>query len=145
MATNNNNSNVIRTKDRQEVRNRDMVGITTPQQINSVGIKKGSPIDKNIILVKKYSRCSISRKIETFCRSLTEKNTGFQNFRHSKRIQNSISFKTCSVKNSFQTNSESRKGRIGETGGKKNVEEGSHQKSSTIKRGVCKQLIPCKK
>ena len=49
------------------------------------------------------------------------------------------------VENTFQTNSESRRGRIGETGGKRNVEEGSHQKSSTMKRGVCKQLIPCKK
>ena len=35
---------------------------------NSVGIKKGSPINKKIILVNKYSRRSISRKIETFCR-----------------------------------------------------------------------------
>ena len=43
------------------------------------------------------------------------------------------------------TNRESRRGRIGETWGKRNVEEGSHQKSSTIKREVCKQLIPCKK
>ena len=48
------------------------------------------------------------------------------------------------VENTFQTNSESRRGRIGETGGKRNVEEGSHQKSSTIKRGVYKQLNPCK-
>ena len=28
---------------------------------------------------------------------------------------------------------------------KKNIKEGSHQKSSTIKMGVCKQHIPCKK
>ena len=48
------------------------------------------------------------------------------------------------VKNPFQTNSESSRGRLGETGGKRNVEEGSHQKSSTTKRGVCKQLNPCK-
>ena len=40
---------------------------------------------------------------------------------------------------------ESRRGRIGETGGKRNVEEGSYQRSSTIKRGNCKQLIPRKK
>ena len=40
---------------------------------------------------------------------------------------------------------ESRRGRIGETGGKRNVEEGSYQRSSTIKRGTCKQLIPRKK
>ena len=115
------------------------------RKINSVGIKKGSPIDKKIILVNKYSRCSISRKIETFCRILDENNTGSQNFGHSKRIQNSISFKTFSIKNPFPSNSKSRRGRIGETGGKRNVEEGSHQKSSTIKRGVCKQLIPYKK
>ena len=60
-------------------------------------------------------------------------------------IQGSISFKNFSVKNPFPTNSESRRGRIGETGGKRNVEEGSHQKSSAIRRGVYKQLITCKK
>ena len=59
----------------------NMVGITAPHQTfssktNAVGIKKGSPIDKKFILVKKYSRRSISRKIETFCRSLDENNTG---------------------------------------------------------------------
>ena len=96
------------------------------RKTNSLGIKKGSPIDKKIILVKKYSRRPISRKIETFCRSLDENNTGSQNFGHSKRIQNFISFKTFSVKNPFPTNSELRRGRIGETGGKRNVEEGSH-------------------
>ena len=93
---------------------------------NSVGIQKGSPIDKKIILFKKYSRRSISRKIETFCRSLDENNTGSQYFGHSKRIQNSLSLKTFSVMNSFPTNSESRRVRIGDTGGKRNVEEGSH-------------------
>ena len=50
-------------------------------------IKKNSPIDKNIILVKKYSRRSISSKIEVFCRSLDESNTGIQNFGHSKRYK----------------------------------------------------------
>ena len=50
-------------------------------------IKKNSPIDKKIILVKKYSRRSISRKIEVFCRSLDESNTGTQNFGHSKRYK----------------------------------------------------------
>ena len=76
MVTNNSNSNVVLTTGRLEVSNKDMVGITTPQQNplksrknNSVGTKKGSPIDKKIILVKKYFRCTISRKIETFCRT----------------------------------------------------------------------------
>ena len=50
-------------------------------------IKKNSPIDKKIILVKKYSRRSISRKTEVFCRSLDESNTGTQNFGHSKRYK----------------------------------------------------------
>ena len=49
-----------------------------------------------------------------------------------------------SVKNPVPTISESRRSRIGEVGGKRNVEEGSHQKSSTIKTEVCKQIIPCK-
>ena len=110
-----------------------------------MGITKGSSIEKKIILIIKYSRRSISRKIEIFCWSLDKNDTGTQNFGHSKRIQNSISFKTILVKDPSPTNSELRRGRIGETGGKRNVEEGSHQKSSTMKRGVCKQLIPCKK
>ena len=71
------------------------------RKTNSVGIKKNSPIDKKIILVKKNSRCSISRKAEIFCRNLDENNIGSQNFGHSKRIRNSISFKTFSVKNSL--------------------------------------------
>ena len=102
-----------------------------------MGIKKGSPIDKKIILVNKYSRCSISRKIETFCRILGENNTGSQNFGHSKRIQNSISFKT------FPTNS--LENRISESGGKRNVEEGSHQKSSTSKGEFVSNLFLVKK
>ena len=40
------------------------------RKTNSVGIKKGSSIDKKIILVKKYRRRSIGRTIETFCRIL---------------------------------------------------------------------------
>ena len=110
-----------------------------------MGIKKSLPIDKKIILIKKYFSRSINGKIETFCRSLDKNNTGSQNFRHSKTMQNSTSFKTFSVKCPFSTNSQSKRGRIGETGGKIKVEEGSYQKSSTIKRGVCKKLIPCKK
>ena len=157
MVTNNNNNNkVIPTTERQGVSNRDMLGITTQQQAffkmdlnkkkdNSVGIKKGSPIDKKIILFKKCSRRPISRKIETFCRSVDENNTGSQNFGYSKRIQNSISFETFSIKNPFPTNSESRRGRIGETGGKRNVEEGSHQKSSTIKGEFISNLFLVKK
>ena len=62
-----------------------------------------------------------------------------------KRIKNSISSKTFSVKNPFPNNSESTRERIGKTKSKRNVEEGTHQKSSTIKRGGCNQLIPCKK
>ena len=50
------------------------------RKINSVGIKKGSPTDKKIILVNKYSRRSVSRKIKTFCRILDENNTGSQHF-----------------------------------------------------------------
>ena len=112
---------------------------------NSVGIKKGSPIDKKIILIKKYSRRSVSMKVETFCRSMDENNTGSQNFGHSKRIQNSISFKTFLVKSPFPNNSESRRGKIRETGGKRNIDEQSYQKSLTIKMGVYEQLISCKK
>ena len=108
-------------------------------------LKKSSPIYKKIILAKKYPRCYISREIETFCWSLNENSTGSQNFRRSKRIQNSISFKTFSIKNSFPTNRESRRGRIGESGSKIIVEEESHRKNSTIKKVVSKQLILFKK
>ena len=64
----------------------------------SVRIKKGSSIAKEIILVKNYSRRSISRSIETFCRSLDEDNTGSQNFDPSKRIQNSFHLKSFQSK-----------------------------------------------
>ena len=84
-------------------------------------------------------------KVETFCRSMDENNTGSKNFGHSKRIQNSISFKTFSVKSPFPTNSESRGGKIRETGGKRNIDKQSYQKSLTIKMGVYQQLISCKK
>ena len=92
-----------------------------------------------------YPRRSISRKIKTFCRSLDENNAGSQSFGHSKRIRNSISFKTFSVKNLLAANSESRRERVGETGGKRNIEEDSHQKISTIKSGVCKRWFLIKK
>ena len=86
-----------------------MVGLTAnllqneleSRKTNSVRIKKGSPIDKKIIFVKMYPRRSISRKIEIFCRSLDENNTGSQNLGLSKRVQTSISFKKFSFKNLF--------------------------------------------
>ena len=107
-------------------------------------LKKSSPIYKKIILAKKYPRCYINREIETFCWTLNENSTGSQNFRRSKRIQNSISSNTFSVKNSFPTNRESRRGRIGESGSEI-IEEESHRKNSTIKKVVSKQLILFKK
>ena len=112
-----------------------------------MGTKKGSPTDKKIILVKKYPRRSISRKAETFYRSLDENNTGSQNFGHSKRIQNSILLKTFSLKNPFPANSDSGWGGIGETGAKRNPEKGSHQKSSTPSKGefVCNLFFVKKK
>ena len=154
MVANNNNSNVIPFTGRQGVSNRDMVDITTQQQtFFSMDLNPENPIQwesrkvhpliKILFLSKSIPDIPISRKTETFCRSLDD--TGSQNFGHSKSMQNSISFKIFSVKNPFPTKIESRRGRIGETGGKRNVEEGSHQKISTIKRGVFKQLIPCKK
>ena len=85
MVTNNNNSNVILTTDRQGVSNRDMVGITAPQQLffsmdlnPEKTVKEGSHFDKKIVLVKKNSRRIISRNIEIFRRSLDENNTGSQ-------------------------------------------------------------------
>ena len=56
---------------------------------------------------------------------------GYKNPFHSKSFQLKIPSQT--------------RGRIDETGGKSNVEGGSHQESSNIKRDICKQLIPCKK
>ena len=45
MVTNNNNSNVIPTTDRQGVNNRDMVGITTQQQtFFNTGLNPEKPI-----------------------------------------------------------------------------------------------------
>ena len=118
MVTNNNNSNAIPITDRQRVSNRDMVGITTQQQaflnmdLNPEKpiqweSRKVHPLIKR--LFKKYSRRPISRRIEIFCRSLDENNTGSQNFGHSKKIQNFISFKSFSVKNFFPTNRESKR------------------------------------
>ena len=123
MVPNNNNSNVIPTTDRQGVSNRDMVGITAPQQtFFRMDLNPEKPIhweSRNVHpLVKTLflsKRRSITRKIETFCRILDKYNTGSQNFGHSKRKENSISFKTFSLKNPFPTNSELRRGRIGDT------------------------------
>ena len=44
MLTSNNNSHAIPTTDRQGVSNRDMVGITTPQQTFSMDLNPGKPI-----------------------------------------------------------------------------------------------------
>ena len=110
-----------------------------------MGIKKDSPIDKKIILVKKYSSRSIGRKIETFCWSLDKNNTGSQDFGHSKKDTKSHFIQNLFSKKSLPNNSESGRRGIGGTGSKRNVEEEIHQKSSTIIRRVCKQLIPCKK
>ena len=65
-------------------------------------IKKSLPIAKNIILVNKYSRRSISNKIETFFKILDENNTGFQNFRHSKGYKIPFRSQPSQSKISFQ-------------------------------------------
>ena len=105
----------------------------------------GSPIDKKIILVKKHFRRSISRKTEIFCRSLDENNTGSQNVGDRKRIQNSISFETFSVKNNFPTNSEPRRERIGETGGKKMLKKRAIRKFQSSKGEIVSNLYLVKK
>ena len=146
MVTNKNNNNVIPTTDRQGVSNRDMTSITTSQQtFFSMDLNPEKPIQWESRKVYPLRKRLFLPKSITFCRSLYESNTGSQNFGHGKRTQNSISFKSFSAKSPFSINSELRRGRIGETGGKRNVNEGSHQKNSTIKRGLCKQHIPCKK
>ena len=103
VTNNNNNSNVILSTDRQGVSNRYMVGYNCStekllqhgfksRKTISVGIKKCSPTDNKITLVKKYS------------------------------IQNSISFKTFSVKIPSQPIVS------GETGGNRNGQEGAIRK-----------------
>ena len=115
------------------------------RKTNSVGIKKGLPIDKKIILVKKSGiDVPLAERLKHF-RSLDENNTGSQNFGHSKRKQNSISFKTFSVKNLFPTNSKSRRGRIGETGSKRNVEKGAIRKVQRSKGEFVSNLFLVKK
>ena len=110
-----------------------------------MGIKKGLPIDKKIILVKKSGiDVPLAERLKHF-RSLDENNTGSQNFGHSKRKQNSISFKTFSVKNPFPTNSKSRRGRIGETGSKRNVEKGAIRKVQRSKGEFVSNLFLVKK
>ena len=70
-----------------------MVDLTAPQQnllperfefrkTNSVKMKTGSPIDKNIIIVTKHFGRSIIRKTETFYKSLYENNIVYQYFGH---------------------------------------------------------------
>ena len=122
MVPNNKNSNVIPTTDRQGVSNRDMVGITAPQQtLFRMDLNPEKPIHwesrKAHPLVKTFlsKRRSITRMIETFCRILDKNNTGSQNFGHSKRKENFISFKTFSLKNLFPTNRELRRGRVADT------------------------------
>ena len=134
----NNNSNVIPTTNRKGVSNRDMVGKFAPQQIFfSMYLNPGKPIQwKSRKVHQLMKRLMLSKSIplagrsKTFCRSLHENSTGSQGFGHSKRIQNPISFKTLTVKYPLPTNWESWKGRISESGGKRNVERRSHQKSS---------------
>ena len=132
---------------------RDMVGITVKllqhgfksRKTSSLGIKKGSPIDKKIILAKKHSSCSISRKTETFCKSLDENNTGSHTFGHSKMMQNFITFKTFTVKNSFPTNNESRRCMVGETEVKEMLKRGTIRKVQPLKGQFVSKLFPVKK
>ena len=105
--------------------------------------RKVYPFIKRLFLPKSIPDVPLAGRLKHFVGAwmkITQDPNG-----HSKRVQNSILFKTFSVKNHSPTNSESKRQRIGEAESKRNVEKGSHQKSSTIKRGVCKQLIPCQK
>ena len=81
-------------------------------------------------MADKVLSCSISRNIETFCRILDENNTGSQNIGH-------IDTKFHILQNFFSQKSlpfpiKSRKGRTGETEGKRNEssEKFNHQKGS---------------
>ena len=110
MVKSNNNSNITPATGRQGVNNIDMVGTAAPQQsFLSMGLNPGKPIEWDTRKVyPSIKRLLLPESIPRVPR-LDENKTGSQNFGLSKRIQNSISFKTLSVKNPFPTNSESRK------------------------------------
>ena len=101
-----------------------------------VGIKKSSPID---IMIERlfFSKSIPDVPLAERLRHFLEPGWKEQNFGRSINMDTKfIWFKAFSVKNSFPTNSISRRGRIVATGSKKNFEEGSHQKSSAIKKSL---------
>ena len=77
MVTNNNNSNVIPNTDRQGVSNRDVEGITAPQQtFFSIDLNSGKPIQwgsrkvhpliKILFQSKSISDVSLARRLKHF-------------------------------------------------------------------------------
>ena len=64
---------------------------------------------------------------------------------YSKRVQNSILFKTFSVKNHSPTNSESKRQRIGELKVREMLKKGATRKVQPLNREFASNLFPVKK
>ena len=106
--------------------------------------RKVHPLTKRLFLSKSIPDVPLAERLKHFVGAWIKttqdpKILDIEKDTKSHFIQNLFSQK------SLPNNSESERGGIGGTGSKRNVEEEIHQKSSTIIRRVCKQLIPCKK
>ena len=110
-----------------------------------MGIRKCSPIHKKVVLHKRSSKRSNSRKTKTFLKGLEKINQRSEYPGFSRWLCNSFSKETFSNKDSFPTGSKSRTTKTYGQGREGNAEEGGNETSQNSKRRVLKQFVPCKK
>ena len=111
---------------------------------NILGVKKCSPIDKKVILIKEHSKCYFSMTAKAFCASMGKNHSRSKYFGHSERLQNTVSLRTFPVSSPLPDSSKLGAERIDRKRGEGNAEEGSCNESRPNKRGIFEQPFSSK-
>ena len=88
-----------------------------------MGIRKCSPIDKKVVLVKQSSKRSNSSKIKIFLKDLEKINQGSEYPGFSRWLCNAFSKETFSIKDYFPIGNNSRTTKTDGQGSEGNVDE----------------------
>ena len=96
-----------------------------------IWIRKCSPTEKKVVLLKQSSKCSNSRKTKTFLKGLEEINQGSEYPRFSRWLCNTFSKETFSIKDFFPVGKKREQQKLIETEVKGMLKKGAIRQAST--------------
>ena len=107
-------------------------------------IRKCSPTDKKVVLLKQSSKRSNSLKTKTFLKGLEKNNQGSKYPGFSRWLCNTVSKETFSIKDYFPIGNKARTAKTDRHRSGRNVEEGGNKTIQYSKWRVPKQFVPLK-